>query len=190
MPGLLETMIDLDERLSAADLPHAFGGAMALMWCTGEPRTTKDIDLNVFTGAEGIDAVLELLPPGVKVSAADRAALEATGQRRLFYDELPIDLFFNTTGFHRDVEIHTTHHVLGGRALPFLGCNDLAVFKAFFNRRKDWADIEEMLRADQVDVAYVIGIITSFLGTGDPRLRQLLEIRDELDDERSSFHLN
>ena len=69
MPGLLETMIDLDERLSAADLPHAFGGAMALMWCTGEPRTTKDIDLNVFTGAEGIDAVLELLyGTGIRVA--------------------------------------------------------------------------------------------------------------------------
>jgi hypothetical protein len=27
---------------------HAFGGAFALLWCTGEPRTTVDIDLNIF----------------------------------------------------------------------------------------------------------------------------------------------
>ncbi len=28
--------------------------------------------------------------------------------------------------------------------LPFLSCPDLAVFKVFFNRTKDWADLEAM----------------------------------------------
>jgi hypothetical protein len=36
-------------------------------------------------------------------------------------------------------------HDFGGRQIPFLGCSDLAVFKVFYNRTKDWADLEEMI---------------------------------------------
>ena len=186
MPGLLEMMIEIDEALASAEIAHAFGGALALMWCTGDPRTTIDIDLNVFTGADQIDATLDALPDGISVSEGDRAALRREGQRRLHYDDTPIDIFFNTTGFHDDLEIHSTVHELGGRSLPFLGCNDLAVFKAFFNRRKDWADIEEMLTTGNLDVAYVVGVLVTNLGADDVRVRELLTIRDEVagaDDE-------
>jgi hypothetical protein len=53
-------------------------------------------------------------------------------------------------------------------------------FKAFSNRRKDWAEIEEMLRADRLDVPYVIGILNEHLGPDDERIRELLTIRDEI----------
>jgi hypothetical protein len=53
-------------------------------------------------------------------------------------------------------------------------------FKAFSNRRKDWAEIEEMLRADRLDVPYVIGILNEYLGPDDERIRELLTIRDEI----------
>ena len=39
--------------------------------------------------------------------------------------------------FHDDLRLHTVEHELAGRRLPFLSCNDLAVFKAFVNRRRD-----------------------------------------------------
>jgi hypothetical protein len=71
-------------------------------------------------------------------------------------------------------------HQLVDRNLPFLGCNDLAVFKAFSNRRKHWADIEEMLRAGWLDVPYVSGILSDYLGPGDERIRELHTIRDEI----------
>lgn len=48
-----------------------------------------------------------------------------------------------------------------------LSCADLAVFKAFFNRTKDWADLEEMRSAGTLDVDGVIGV-----GVGtDPHTR-------------------
>ena len=53
-------------------------------------------------------------------------------------------------------------------------------FKACSNRRKDWAEIEEMLRADRLDVPYVIGILNEYLGPDDERIRELLTIRDEI----------
>ena len=35
-----------------------------------------------------------------------------------------------------------------GRRIPVLGCTALAVFKAMFDRTKDWGDIEAMLEAE------------------------------------------
>ncbi len=46
--GLPEKIIAIHEHLAAAGLPHAFGGALALAWCTGRARGTIDIDVNVF----------------------------------------------------------------------------------------------------------------------------------------------
>jgi hypothetical protein len=37
-----------------------------------------------------------------------------------------------------------------------------------------------MLRAARLDVPYVIGVLTEFLGPGDERIRELLAIRDEV----------
>jgi hypothetical protein len=96
------------------------------------------------------------------------------------FDGIPVDIFLDTTGFHDDLQLHVAEHQLVNRGLPFLGCNDLAVFKAFFNRRKDWADIEEMIRAGRLDVPYVTGILSEYLGPGDERIRQLHTIRDEI----------
>jgi hypothetical protein len=47
---------------------------------------------------------------------------------------------------------------------PQVGFRQLTFFKAFFNRRRDWADIEEMHRAGWLDVPYVIGTLTESLG--------------------------
>lgn len=52
--------------------------------------------------------------------------------------------------------------------MPFLACTDLAVFKAFFNRTKDWADLEEMAEAGTLDRQTVIGALAEYLGLDDP----------------------
>ena len=47
--------------------PHAFGGALALAWCTERARGTIDIDLNVFVDGSRAREVLAALPGGVRV---------------------------------------------------------------------------------------------------------------------------
>ncbi len=180
MKPILDAVVELHDGLEEAGLRHAFGGAFALMWCTGEPRTTIDIDLNVFVPPAEAGRVVTALPSAIEVTAADTDVLVEVGQRRLYFDGIPVDLFLDTTGFHADVHVHVARHELGGRSLPFLGCNDLAVFKAFFNRRKDWADIEEMLRADRLDVPYVTGVLAEYLGPDDERIAELHALRDEV----------
>jgi hypothetical protein len=107
------------------------------------------------------------------------------GQCRLIFDDIPLDVFLDTTRFHDDLRLHVREHELADRKLPFLGCSDLAIFKAFFNRRKDWADIEEMLRADRLDVPYVIGILSTYLGPNDARISELIATHAEIGSSRS-----
>jgi hypothetical protein len=64
-------------------------------------------------------------------------------------------------------------HEFGGRSIPFLGCSDLAVFKAFFNRTKDRADLEEMIGIGALNVDQTLGVLVRYLGEDDDRVERL-----------------
>jgi hypothetical protein len=174
--GLPEKMLAIHERLQGAGLDHAFGGALALAWCTHQARGTIDIDLNVFVRPERADEALSVLPSGVVATAADRALLQREGQARLWWGTTPLDIFFNTTGFHEQVASRVRWEPFGGAELPFLACEDLAVFKAFFNRTRDWADLEAMREAGTLDVPAVAGVLAAFRGGDDDRVARLLAL--------------
>lgn len=57
--------------------------------------------------------------------------------------------------------------------MAFLGCSDLAVFKAFFDRSKDWVDLEEMLAVGSLDIDRVLGVLSRYLGATDHRVERL-----------------
>ena len=166
--NLVERIVALHRALADADVPHAFGGALALAWCTQRARATIDIDVNVFVGVDRLDDVVAALPTGVDVTDANRAELAAEGQSRLWWDTTPVDVFFNTTDFHDAVAGRARWESFAGADVPFLACRDLAVFKAFFDRTKDWADLEEMHAAGTLDVEAVLGVLARYLGGDDP----------------------
>lgn len=173
MTGLAHKIVQIHQALDAGRVPHAFGGALALAWCTHRPRGTSDIDLNVFVDTTQVDALLAALPPAIVATDAQRELLARDGQARLFWDTTPLDLFLDTTDFHRDVLLRTRAHEFAGQEVPFLGCSDLAVFKAFFDRTKDWADLEEMVEAGSLDAGRVLGELTLHLGGADHRVERL-----------------
>ncbi len=174
LPLIVARMISINESFQGQRLPHAFGGALALAWCTHRARGTIDIDVNVFVEQSAAASVFEALPTDIVrgPDELDRACRD--GQVRLWWDTTPIDLFLDVSPFHRDAAGRVVVHRLGGRDLPFLACSDLAVFKAFFNRTKDWADIEEMLDAGTLDIDRVVGVLVRYLGPDDERVGRLL----------------
>jgi len=175
--GLPEKMHAIHRSLRRAGLPHAFGGALALAWCTQQARGTIDLDLNVFVDLARLDEVLAALPSCVLARPDDVALLRRDGQARLWWDETPVDLFLNTTPFHDEVATRVRWEPFGRVDLPFLSCEDLALFKAFFNRTKDWADLEAMREADTLDIAKVAGVLTTFLGASDERVARPLTLQ-------------
>ncbi len=175
-PGLPGKIVAVHRALDGAGLPHAFGGALALAWCTQRARGTIDIDVNVFVGLERVDDVLRALPEAVSRTATERELLERDGQARLWWGTTPVDVFLDTTDFHHRAAGRARWEDFGGTALPFLACDDLAVFKAFFDRTKDWADLEEMAAAGTLDADRVVGVLVRYLGADDPRVARLLAL--------------
>ena len=173
MSSLVDKIVAVHVALDAAEIPHAFGGALALAWCTQRARGTIDIDVNVFIDRSSTARLLAALPAGVRWSDDDRARIERDGQARLWWDETPVDVFVNTTEFHEQVGERCRREPFAGREVPFLACTDLAVFKAFFDRTKDWADLEEMAAAGTLDTDRVVGILTHYLGPTDDRIDHL-----------------
>jgi hypothetical protein len=173
MTSIVDKIVAIGGALDDQHLPYAFGGALALAFCTERARGTIDIDVNVFVAKDRAQQVLDALPLQVLATDSGLDSLERDGQTRLWWEETPVDVFLDTTGFHVEVAQRRQLHEFGGRRSPFLGCSDLAVFKAFFNRTKDWADLEEMLAIGSLNVDQTIGVLVRYLGEDDERVERL-----------------
>ncbi|MEM1436399.1 MAG: hypothetical protein AAGG11_20280 [Pseudomonadota bacterium] len=177
MDDLVAKIVQLHDHLKAAAIPHAFGGALALAWCTRRARGTIDIDVNLLIPATDWADALDALPEEVRVTKADRQLLRHDGQVRVWWDKTPLDLFLNSTDFHEELAERVSFETFADRRLPFLSCFDLAVFKAFFNRTKDWADLEEMFQAGTLDLERVQVTLARYLGVDDERIGKLAALR-------------
>ena len=175
MIELYDQLLAIHEALDHAHLPHAFGGAIALAYCTKEPRGTRDLDINVFVDPERSDDVLDALPPGLKVGASDRKRLRQDGQIRVVWDRTPVDIFLNTTRFHTDVARRTLERPFEGTTIRVLDCVTLMVFKAMYGRSRDWADIEEMLAAG-VQGRGALNHLSEIVGSTHPATMRLAEL--------------
>ena len=173
MTSLPDKIVALHRALVRAKVDHAFGGALALAWCTHRPRGTSDVDINVFAPPSQTRKVLRALPCDVAWVDDDRERLRRDGQVRLWWDTTPVDLFMSTTSFHRRAGRRVRHEPFRNEQLPFLACDDLAVFKIFFDRSRDWVDLEEMIAARSFDVAAVAATVAELLGADDARLARL-----------------
>lgn len=173
MSELAQRIVGIHRALDSDRILHAFGGALALAWCTQRPRGTSDIDLNIFLGVDAVDRLLGALPDAITPTDEQRALLERDGQARLWWADTPVDLFLSTTPFHADALLRVVHHEFAGASVPFLSCTDLAVFKAFFDRTKHWADLEEMVHTGSLDHERTLGVLATYLDLDDPRIRRL-----------------
>jgi len=171
--GIIDKIVALHTALDGARLSHAFGGALALAWCTERARGTVDIDVNVFVDQALAGKVFDALPVDVARSATDLARCLDDGQVRLWWGATPIDVFTNTTEFHVAAGDRVVVHEFASHTVPFLACGDVAVFKAFFNRTRDWADLEEMAAAGTLDGDFVLGALVHYLGADDERVERL-----------------
>jgi hypothetical protein len=182
-----DKIIAIERALTRADIPHAFGGALALAFHIEEPRGTRDIDVNIFLPSARVDEVFAALPPDIEHDERARRLILDRGQARLFWGDNPVDLFFTTHTFHHTAAERVIDVPFTGENIPVLGATELTVFKAFFDRTKDWADIEAMMDADTVDRHRALGWLTDLLGPDDERVkrfRDLLERTRATDEPR------
>jgi hypothetical protein len=178
--SLPEKVIAIHRALVGAKVPHAIGGALALAYYA-EPRTTIDVDVNVFVPTERWPAVRDALAPlGVDVDV-DEEELDRDGQVRLRWERNPVDLFFSYDPFHDEMRKSSRRVPFADETIPILSPEHLAVCKAMFDRPKDWIDIEQILVAtDPLDLGEIESWLERMVGEDDPRMQKLSEVKAAL----------
>ncbi len=180
-PSLPDKVVALHDALERAGIAHAFGGALALAYYA-EPRTTVDIDLNVFVTGERADEVAAALDPlGVDTSPLGGTTLVRDGQVRCRWGRTPIDLFFAYDALHDAMRAQAGRVPFGPDTIPILGAEHLVVCKVVFNRPKDWLDIEQVVATvDGFDTADALSELGRLLGPNDARVARFNQVVHEL----------
>lgn len=177
MSKLVDKLFAIHDSLTDAGFAHAFGGAIALAYCVEEPRGTRDLDVNIFVDASEAKTVLSALPDAVRVREMDITQVERDGQARLDWHGTPIDVFLNNIPLHETVAESVIWVPLEGREAPVLDCASLVIFKAFFDRTKDWADLEAVAKATPEDIEQATATIAELVGADDPAVVRLKELQ-------------
>lgn len=173
MTSLVDRVLSIAAALDDSGIDWALGGALALAYATEEPRGTRDIDVNVFVPSAAVSEVFAELPPGIAHSADDERSVFDSDQVRLWWDDTPVDLFFAASDFHLQVATRTRRVPFAGSHVNVLAAEDLAVFKALFDRSRDWVDIDAMAAAGALDRKVAAERLASVLDSDDPRIARL-----------------
>lgn len=175
-----EQVIAIADALAGCGIEFAIGGAIAFGYAA-EPRGTIDIDINVFMGPDNAAPTLECLSAMGLPFDFEQGEAEArsSGQLRINWKGTFIDLFFAYAEFHESCHERVRRVPFGGITVPILSAEDIVIFKALFNRPKDWLDIEQVVRTQgpNLDATYVLHWMDDLVGPADlsrERLARLL----------------
>lgn len=183
---VLERTLEVHAALERAGIQHALGGALALAYHVAEARATRDIDLNVAADPNDPRALFELLPAGVPWNERDVSTVRDTGQVRLLWPHpdgqppIPLDLFFPQSEFHRQLNQRAIVVAMLDQTIPIVSATDLMVLKMLFDRRKDWADIEELVRHGTPNVEEARDWLIRIVGPQNVRESRLDQLLSEL----------
>jgi len=172
---LPEKVLAVHQALAKSGIQHAIGGAIAFAYY-GEPRTTIDIDVNVFLPTDHWgDVKSALIPLEIDVEV-DEIALRRENEIRLPWDRNDVHLFFSTDQLHDAMPAGVRRVPFCGSMIPLVAPEHLIVRKAMLDRPKDWLDIEAILIAtDPLDFEEIHTWIRRLAGAEDPRVTKLCE---------------
>ncbi len=164
---------EVAKQLELRHQEYALGGAIALGYW-GTPRGTVDVDLTLYLPPERPSECVCLLQEiGCEVSAAEAIeSLREHGFCRAALGAVRVDIFLPTAAFYQAARARRKRVQLGGQPVMIWDAESLVVFKMMFFRRKDLADVEQVLRAQgaRFDRAWVRQNLVEIYRARDPRL--------------------
>jgi hypothetical protein len=174
---------EISAAVEAMGCEYALGGAIALgFWA--EPRGTLDVDLTLFLPSNEPSGTVRMLQTIGCEFRTDRviASLREHGFCQVMYQGRRIDVFVPTIEFYETARQRRKRVLLDERPIFIWDPETLCVFKLMFFRRKDLADLEQILRVqgNQLDHSWVGRQIIQIYGERDPRVSQWQELVNEL----------
>ncbi|WP_442483930.1 nucleotidyl transferase AbiEii/AbiGii toxin family protein [Aeoliella sp. SH292] len=178
-----DVALRLANSLEAEGCEYALGGALALGYWA-EPRGTLDVDFTLFPDPHSIARCLLVLSRiGCDFdSQATARSLEEHGFCRVSFKGWTVDVFVSEIPFYAMARQRRREVPLAGGMVKVWDAETLCVFKMMFYRRKDLADVEQLIRAQGkgLDVAWVDAQIVEIFGQRDPRVSTWREIVAEV----------
>lgn len=175
----------LAKELASLGQEYALGGAIALGYW-GVPRGTIDVDVTIFLPPDEPSRCISLLQDiGCTISSAEASeSLREHGFCRANYAETHLDVFLPTIPFYHIAQSRCKEAKLADQSVMIWDAESLVVFKMMFFRRKDLADVEQVLRIQGIsfDRPWVRQQLVGMYGERDPRLSAWDELVQELDD--------
>jgi hypothetical protein len=172
--GLAELVRRTDETLDRVQVPHAFGGMIALAY-HGQPRSTDQIEVRVLVpAAEGKGALSALQQCGLTFDAHRYARLlRRDGRVWLHQGMTMVTVVCSAPPFGQECRERMLRVPFAGVSLPILSPEDLAVCLAMDNREQDWLYLKEVLavQGERLNHDLIRSSLTSLLGADDPRTR-------------------
>jgi len=183
-PDAVAVAAELASRLEQRGQEYALGGAIALGYW-GEHRGTVDVDLVPFVPPDQPTACVRLLHE-IGCEAASSQAIESLQEQgfcQTRFEGVRVDVFVPSISFYEAARQRRRRVPLRDRSALIWDAETLCVFKMMFFRRKDLADVEQVLRIQGAgfDRQWVRTRLEEIFGKRDPRLSQWDELCAEVD---------
>jgi len=183
--------VELLDALNRAGFKAALGGGLALnLWV--QPRTTQDVDINVFLAEDRYPDLLGALQEFGCLASRDGAAWDEAHRedflRRAregdvaicWFGPIRIDVFVPSIPFYEEAKRTLREVAFGsdGAKRLVLSPEALAVFKLLFFRARDILDLRRLVavRRETLDTGWVRAQIVGMLGEDDERVETWDEI--------------
>jgi hypothetical protein len=178
-PDSYQVAEELSARLEAAQCDYALGGAIALgFWA--EPRGTLDVDVTLYLPLDDPQGCMRLLKR-IGCEFESRRTEEMLKEHtfcQVQFLGLRLDVFLPMSSFYELAKARRREVPMGSRQAYVWDAETLCVFKMMFFRRKDFVDIQSILRSQgaSLDRAWVEESLTQLYGQRDPRIDQWREL--------------
>lgn len=143
-----------------------------------------DVDLTLFLPPDKpLEFVSILNTIGCNFSANDAvASIREHGYCRVEYSSFRVDVFAPTTPFYEQAKARRKKLSLGNEQVFVLDAETLVVFKMMFFRRKDLADIEQIMlvQGPVLDRGWIREQLIELCGGKDPRVIEWDKMVDDI----------
>lgn len=154
-----EILKKLGSILSQREIPYMIIGGQAVL-LYGEPRLTKDIDVTIGLGTDGLAEILKAckelgltsLVPDIPGFVRETMVLPMLDKQY----SIRIDFIFSSSGYERMAIQNAKNVLLDGTEVRFASIEDVIIHKIFAHRPKDLEDIRNiMFKNASIDFDYV-----------------------------------
>lgn len=144
--------------LEKEKIPYFILGGLAV-GVMGEPRFTRDIDLDIFLGDDEVGVLLKRLKAASFEFDAKEAMVTASqfGTFRIFYQSVQIDMIIASTDLEKEALGRKKRILFFKQKASFPSAEDLILLKLIPGRPKDLLDAESIVsrHKNKLDVSYL-----------------------------------